>query len=174
MDALLACGESTSAPLFAMCLHAEGIPATSLSGAQTGVRTNAAHGAAAVVSVSPERVNALIAAGRVPVVARGRVLALGCGVEIRGRGLLWGVDLGRAGGAELAKEVGAACFRAGLIVERCGRRDTVLKLMPPLNIELAVLHEGLDILAGAVEQALRGRASGEEVTALGRAGAGVA
>jgi 4-aminobutyrate aminotransferase-like enzyme len=39
-------------------------------------------------------------------------------------------------------------------VERCGRDDTVLKLMPPLDIPESELAEGLEILAGALEVCL--------------------
>jgi diaminobutyrate-2-oxoglutarate transaminase len=75
-------------------------------------------------------------------------------IDIRGRGLMWGIDVARAGGPEIAKAIGAACFRDGLIIERCGRDDTVMKVMPPLNIDTAVLAEGLDVLVSAVREAL--------------------
>ena len=68
------------------------------------------------------------------------------------------IDLARAGGAEVAKRVGQVCFQQGLIIERCGRDDTAMKIMPPLTIDLATLRQGLDVLVAAVRQVLTERA----------------
>jgi diaminobutyrate-2-oxoglutarate transaminase len=76
------------------------------------------------------------------------------GIEVRGTGLIWGLDLAAAGGAAVSKRVAQRCFEAGLIIERCGRDDTVLKIMPPLVIELDTLRQGLQILAQATREAL--------------------
>lgn len=72
-----------------------------------------------------------------------------CPAPVRGRGLIYGLELGDA---ELARAIRTAAFEAGLIVELCGGRDTVVKLLPPLNIEESVLDEGLALLERAVEQ----------------------
>lgn len=87
-----------------------------------------------------------------------RALARHPGIEVRGRGLLLGVDLARAGDG-LAAEVVQRCFAAGLLVEACGRGDSVIKLLPPLTIEDGVLEEGLQILVAAVGAALAARAA---------------
>ncbi len=52
-------------------------------------------------------------------------------IVVRGRGLIWGVDLAGIDptGAH-AKAVARRCFDAGLVIERVGRHDTVLKLLP--------------------------------------------
>ena len=84
--------------------------------------------------------------------------ALHPGIEVRGMGLIWALDLARAGGAEVAKRVGQVCFQNGLIIERCGRDDTAMKIMPPLTIDLATLRQGLDVLVAAVRQVLTERA----------------
>lgn len=76
-------------------------------------------------------------------------------IGIRGRGLIWGVDLGEEGGPVFAKEVAKACFEKGLILERCGREDTVLKLLPPLTIEEELLEEGCYILTDTLVKMLR-------------------
>ena len=55
-------------------------------------------------------------------------------IEIRGLGMIWGIDLSRVGGAELCKKIVLDCFEQGLILERAGREDTVIKLLPPLTI----------------------------------------
>ena len=61
----------------------------------------------------------------------------------RGRGLIYGIDTKQP---ELAKAWSTACFAQGLIIERAGRDDEVLKIMPPLMIEDELLLEGLNIL----------------------------
>jgi diaminobutyrate-2-oxoglutarate transaminase len=88
-------------------------------------------------------------------------------LEVRGVGMMWGIDLSGVGGPDLAKAVGNACFKEGLIIERCGRDDTVLKLMAPLNIALPELEEGLAILGNALKRAIGERAA----TALSRVSA---
>jgi len=69
MDALLATGETVSAPLLAMALDAAGVPAVSLSGLQAGIRTAPHHRRARIVDVVPQRIVDELAAGRVVVVA---------------------------------------------------------------------------------------------------------
>ena len=66
-------------------------------------------------------------------------------IEIRGIGMLWGVELGGID-PKLALEAVHAAFDRGLICEVAGRRDGVLKIMPPLTIEDDVLQEGLMIV----------------------------
>src|SRR5262249_30700732 len=53
----------------------------------------------------------------------------GLNAEVRGRGLMQGIDLGDGG---LATEVARRAFDAGLIIETSGTADRVLKLLPPL------------------------------------------
>lgn len=77
-------------------------------------------------------------------------------IEIRGVGMIWGIDVSKAGGSELAGNIVRSCFDRGLIVERVGRDDTVIKLMPPLTIEEEHLHKGLDIVSAVLEENLVG------------------
>ncbi len=78
---------------------------------------------------------------------------LGQSIETRGVGMIWGIDLaGLHNGSELAKNVAARCFERGLIVERVGREDTVLKIMPPLTIEMNQLRRGCSILKQALKE----------------------
>ena len=73
----------------------------------------------------------------------------------RGLGLLWGIDTVACDPAgELARDIGRRCFADGLVIERTGRNDTVLKILPPLTIPGSLLQEGLDILHGAVRACL--------------------
>jgi diaminobutyrate-2-oxoglutarate transaminase len=65
------------------------------------------------------------------------------GLQVRGRGLLYGLE---TPDAEMNREVAQECFKRGLIIESCGGRRHVLKLLPPLTIEPHVLASGLDIV----------------------------
>lgn len=71
----------------------------------------------------------------------------------RGVGMLWGVDLEAHGGGAAATRVAQACFHKGLIIETCGRGGSVIKLLPPLNIDTEQLEEGLAILIAALREA---------------------
>ena len=55
--------------------------------------------------------------------------------------------------------VSRAAFSMGLIIETCGVRDQVLKLLPPLTISEEGLQAGLGILAEAVHE-VRARPAG--------------
>ena len=72
----------------------------------------------------------------------------------RGIGLMWGVDCDKLGGGVFSRAVMQACFRRKLILERAGRDDSVVKLMPALNISDDVLMEGLNILKEAFIEVL--------------------
>ncbi|HUY98040.1 MAG TPA: aspartate kinase [Verrucomicrobiae bacterium] len=69
LDALLATGETVTAPLLAMALDALGVPAVSLSGLQAGIRTAPHHRRARIVDVVPRRILDELGSGRVVVVA---------------------------------------------------------------------------------------------------------
>src|SRR3990170_9153817 len=69
LDMLLATGEHQSATLLSMALHAQGIRAISLTGAQAGITTDASHGRARIANVEPRRVRAELARGNVVIVA---------------------------------------------------------------------------------------------------------
>ena len=69
LDMLLATGEHQSATLVSMALHALGVPAISLTGAQAGIQTDGRYGKARIANVDPARVRAEIEAGKVVIVA---------------------------------------------------------------------------------------------------------
>lgn len=73
------------------------------------------------------------------------------GFTVRGRGLIVGLHCAQA---ELAGCIQRQAFGRGLIIERCGPNDEVVKCMPPLTIPDAVLHEALDILDASVAAAV--------------------
>jgi diaminobutyrate-2-oxoglutarate transaminase len=80
--------------------------------------------------------------------------------EVRGQGLMWGVELadprdGRPAGA-LARQVQAGALRRGLIVELGGRDDCVVRLLPPLNVTADVVDVACSILIEALADCRRG------------------
>jgi 4-aminobutyrate aminotransferase/(S)-3-amino-2-methylpropionate transaminase len=74
--------------------------------------------------------------------------------EVRGRGAMIGVELVRPGtlepDADAARRVAAACLTAGVVLLTCGTWGNVVRLLPPLVIEPALLDDALDVLAGAL------------------------
>jgi aspartate kinase len=69
LDMLLATGEHQSATLVSMALHALGVNAISLTGAQAGITTDEAHGRARIANVEPRRVRRELDHGNVVIVA---------------------------------------------------------------------------------------------------------
>ncbi len=69
LDVLLSTGEMVTKTLLAMALHVLDVDAVSLTGAQAGLRTDAAHGRARILAVEPERILRELERGRVVVVA---------------------------------------------------------------------------------------------------------
>ena len=69
MDMLLATGEQTTIALTAIAIHALGIPAVSLTGAQAGILTDGVHTKAKIKNITPQQVHALLDAGNVVIVA---------------------------------------------------------------------------------------------------------
>lgn len=63
--------------------------------------------------------------------------------ELRGRGLMQGIACGIDG---LAEEISRVAFKNSLIVETSGANDEVIKIMPPLTIDIEGLQNGLEIL----------------------------
>jgi diaminobutyrate-2-oxoglutarate transaminase len=70
-------------------------------------------------------------------------------VEVKGRGMMIGV---RCADPKRAAAVTARAYQYGLIIERAGPEDEVIKCMMPLTTSLAELKEGLDILERAITE----------------------
>jgi diaminobutyrate-2-oxoglutarate transaminase len=85
-------------------------------------------------------------------------------LNVRGRGLVWGLDLGAAGAPGTAAAVCAAAFEHGLLVETSGGQDEVIKLLPPLIIGDDELDEGLQIIDHCVGRVLGQAACTQELT----------
>jgi 4-aminobutyrate aminotransferase len=77
--------------------------------------------------------------------------------EVRGKGLMVGVELVLPGGLEPNPRAAAAVLEDsrehGLLLGKGGLYGNVLRIAPPLSITREELEEGLAILAGAIERA---------------------
>ena len=73
------------------------------------------------------------------------------GFDVRGRGMVQGLDVGDGA---VARAVVADCFASGLLIGACGSGGRVLKLIPPLTVPPEDLEEGLQILDKAVRRAV--------------------
>lgn len=83
------------------------------------------------------------------------ILPLDSRIEYRGRGLIYGIDFTALDpSGKLAAKISRRCFENGLIIERSGRNDTVLKILPPLVITEEELTHGLDVIAEAAAYVL--------------------
>jgi acetylornithine/N-succinyldiaminopimelate aminotransferase len=80
---------------------------------------------------------------------RAMVARLGLDAEVRGKGLIWGVDLGRDAGA-----VVPAALERGLVVNRTS--ESVVRLLPPYVITEAEIAHGLELLDGALSDSVGG------------------
>ncbi|MDK2971580.1 MAG: aspartate kinase [Candidatus Sumerlaeota bacterium] len=69
LDMLMATGEQQSVALLALALHAQGVDGVSFTGPQVGIRTDEIYGASRIQSIDGEKLRALVAAGKVPIVA---------------------------------------------------------------------------------------------------------
>ena len=86
LDMLLATGEQTTIALTALALHAIGVPAASLTGAQAGIVTDGVHTKAKIANITPREIHKLLDAGTVVIVAgfqgqtsEGQITTLGRG-----------------------------------------------------------------------------------------------
>jgi acetylornithine/succinyldiaminopimelate/putrescine aminotransferase len=77
------------------------------------------------------------------------VTRLGKDVEIRGKGLIWGLDFGRD-----ASPVLDAARERGLIVNRTA--ETVIRLLPPYVMTEDEIERGLSLLERAIVDAFGG------------------
>lgn len=79
------------------------------------------------------------------------ILPLDSNLSYRGIGLIWGIDFS-AIDPKCALECVHKAFDNRLILEVAGRKDGVLKIMPPLTIEDDLLLEGLSIVKKVVAE----------------------
>ncbi|WP_213290996.1 diaminobutyrate--2-oxoglutarate transaminase [Bradyrhizobium sp. sGM-13] len=71
---------------------------------------------------------------------------------VRGRGMAFGFDCQIA---EIAAATSRKAFEKGLILERCGSVDEVVKFLPALTIDSETLDQGLEIFERSLAEALK-------------------
>ncbi|SDT35654.1 diaminobutyrate aminotransferase apoenzyme [Paenibacillaceae bacterium GAS479] len=84
-----------------------------------------------------------------------KIVTLDPNIQMRGKGMIWGIDFSNIPINQMAYDVRDICFSNGLIVECVGRQDTVVKILPPLTIEFEILRQGFEILADSIAMALK-------------------
>lgn len=72
-------------------------------------------------------------------------------VELRGRGMVWGLDFERSG---FAGEVSSTAFEKNLVIELAGADDSVVKFLPALVIEEDTLRKGMAIIDQVIGELL--------------------
>lgn len=72
--------------------------------------------------------------------------------DVRGIGFMWGVDCNKVKPDAVSRAIVRECFDNGLIVERAGRNNDVVKLMPCLLADDKTLRKGLTIFVNAVKK----------------------
>lgn len=155
----LAKGIAGGLPLGAVTGRAELMDAVHPGGLGGTYGGNPVACAAALASFEIYRRDDLPAAARAieaAVVPRLRALAtdVPAVAQVRGRGAMLAVELVRPGTLEpdraAAAQVAAACLSAGVLVLTCGTWGNVLRLLPPLVIDHALLDDALGVLEDAL------------------------
>jgi 4-aminobutyrate aminotransferase/(S)-3-amino-2-methylpropionate transaminase len=79
-------------------------------------------------------------------------------VDIRGRGAMLAIELADPEGLQpdtaATQATVRACVAKGVIVLTCGTWGNVIRLLPPLVIDDALLDEGIDVLEEAIDETL--------------------
>lgn len=70
--------------------------------------------------------------------------------DVRGIGYIWGIDVHDEKKASI---ICKKCFERGLILEKAGRNNSVVKIMPALTIDPTTLEKGLSILLTCIDEA---------------------
>ena len=77
--------------------------------------------------------------------------------DVRGRGAMVAIEVvgddGTTPDADRAKRIVTACHEAGVIILTAGTYGNVVRLLPPLVLELDLLDEALDVVEEAILKA---------------------
>ncbi|MBO5431701.1 diaminobutyrate--2-oxoglutarate transaminase, partial [Methanocorpusculum sp.] len=82
-----------------------------------------------------------------------RVPKIADNLEVRGMGVMWGIDFGEYSPL-MAYDIRRRCFEKGVILELCGREDTVVKIMAAITIPDDILLKGLGIVCDVMAEAV--------------------
>ncbi len=133
-----------------------------LGGTYGGNPVACAAALAAIETMREDDLNAKARAIEDAVVPRLKELAATTGRigEVRGRGAMLAIELvtdlsSKTPDPALTAAVNKACHAEGLVTLTCGTFGNVFRFLPPLTIAPDLLTEGLDILQGAFESAVR-------------------
>lgn len=85
---------------------------------------------------------------------KNEIMPLDSRLDYRGIGLIWGIDFEKIPDKHFCDKVQEYCFENKMIIEAAGRKNAVIKTMPPLVMEKDVLLKGLGILRDAIKKAL--------------------
>ena len=129
LDVLLSTGEVVSSTLLALALHGLGYPAISLSGAQAGIRTDAAYSRARITNIDPKRVVRELDKGNIVIVAGFQGITEDMDITTLGRG-----------GSDTTAVALAAALKAG-VCERYTDVDGIYTADPRLLPEARKLAE---------------------------------
>jgi len=76
--------------------------------------------------------------------------------EVRGRGLMWGIELADPGSGKpagtLARAVQRRALSRGLILECGGRDDCVVRMLPPLNVSPEVIEIACRLILETIDE----------------------
>lgn len=149
-DALLSVGESVSCALAALTINAMGEPAVSLTGAQAGVTTDAAHGCARLYEVRPQRILDAVADGKIVVVTGFQGVSPEGNVTTLGRG---GSD---ASAVALAAALGVR--RCEIFTDVAGVFSADPRCVPEAQLLHALTYEEMVALAASGAAVMQTRA----------------
>ena len=83
------------------------------------------------------------------------ILPLDNRLMLRGIGFIWGIEFENIPVVGLGDIIIDSCFENGLIIEGAGRKNSVVKIMPPIVIEEEMLLKGLEILKETIKAKLK-------------------
>ncbi|MER7077787.1 4-aminobutyrate aminotransferase / (S)-3-amino-2-methylpropionate transaminase [Saccharopolyspora kobensis] len=146
-------------PLAAVTGRAElmdAMPPSSLGGTYGG---NPIACAGALGAIRAMRERDLAAAARAIgdlVLPRLRALNTEAILDVRGRGAMIGIEFVKPGTTEpdpeLTTRIAETCHARGVVILTCGTYGNVIRLLPPLVIDHALLIEGLEVLERAIRE----------------------
>lgn len=84
------------------------------------------------------------------------ILPISKKITYRGIGLVYAIDFSEFP-TDTAKKISAKCFEKGLVIERCGRNSTSVKILPPLVIEDDLLLQGLEIIKKSIKEVIKNK-----------------
>jgi 4-aminobutyrate aminotransferase / (S)-3-amino-2-methylpropionate transaminase / 5-aminovalerate transaminase len=83
--------------------------------------------------------------------------------DVRGRGAMMAMEIVRPGttepDADATRHIVQACHQAGVVALSCGSYGNVIRLLPPLIIDEALLEDGLGVMAESCRRILGSAAS---------------